>query len=394
MLKRFNWWLAVTWRPLVLWTVAFSFLVVALGIQLPTTTGQFSQLELNYIESANSLNEILQKPDFMPHKLLTLAAQKLSFEPGITLRLPSAIVASLSALVGLIFIRKYFSARMSVIAGILTLTSSWFLSLGRLALPDVSFLFWIIVFALWYWLKSTSKKRTALILLTLASGLAVYVPSFLPLIIIFWFWDRRVNPREKLHISTWHKALCVCLLLIMLSPMAYSFFYDPKNILSLVGMPTIVPLFSSIITSFKSQVAGIFVINESGPIYTVGRLPLLDVFTSVFFLLGLYAQRFNRQNTVFWTSTVSVYLIMLSLGGPLTSAVFLPAIYFLACQGLRFFLQQWFTVFPRNPIARAVGTGLLSVAVALVAFYHLNRYFIVWPNAPATRQTFNYSLLE
>lgn len=379
----------------MLWLAVIAILSTIFGLHSPGLKGKFSQLELNYLDSINTPAKVIRTPEFLPHKALTFGIQKIDYRPEITIRLPSAFIASISLLAGLIFIRKQFSARMSLIAGILLLSSSWLLSLGRLALPDISFILWIPLLATWHWLKSTNKQKIALLAFTLALGFAIYVPSFIFLIAAFWIWEKTRGKNDKLYINNFYKLLCLVVFLVMAAPLIYSIILNPRQVLSILGFPLTAPVISSLGSLFLSQLSELFLINNSGPVFTVGQLPLLDVFTTVFLILGIYVQKFQTKKTVaFMSSLVLFLLVLMSLGGPVTNAVLMPLIYYLAVCGIRFFLQQWFTVFPNNPIARSIGSSLVSLAVILVAFYHLGRYFVVWSNAPATRQVFNHSLLE
>jgi len=51
-------------------------------------------------------------------------------------------------------------------------------------------------------------------------------------------------------------------------------------------------------------------------------------------------------------------------------------------------LQQWFTVFPRNPFARSAGAILMTIVVLLAAYNGFSQYFIAWPNTPETKAVF------
>lgn len=74
----------------------------------------------------------------------------------------------------------------------------------------------------------------------------------------------------------------------------------------------------------------------------------------------------------------------MSLGGVVGDAILLPFIYLLASIGIGRMLGNWFIVFPRNPVARNIGLGLIIGMIALVGYYHITRYFVAWPNSPET----------
>jgi uncharacterized membrane protein YoaK (UPF0700 family) len=77
------------------------------------------------------------------------------------------------------------------------------------------------------------------------------------------------------------------------------------------------------------------------------------------------------------------------LGGSLSLALLLPIIYFVAANGIAAMLVSWFTVFPRNPVARSIGLILITAAVLITCVFHVKRYFVAWPNASETTQAFS-----
>ena len=75
--------------------------------------------------------------------------------------------------------------------------------------------------------------------------------------------------------------------------------------------------------------------------------------------------------------------------GPMNNQLYLflmvPFLYLLIAEGMTLVLREWREVFPRNPIARFIGTILVSIAVLTTGLYHMNRYYIAWHNFPETR---------
>jgi hypothetical protein len=114
------------------------------------------------------------------------------------------------------------------------------------------------------------------------------------------------------------------------------------------------------------------------------------------FVLGVYSMRFHiklvRVQLLVWSSVVLAVLI--ALGGPVTITVLMPAVYILIAGGVAFMLQQWLAIFPNNPIAKTTATTLMSVTVLLVSYYHINHYFIAWPQTPETKASFTQTLLK
>jgi hypothetical protein len=108
-------------------------------------------------------------------------------------------------------------------------------------------------------------------------------------------------------------------------------------------------------------------------------------------LLGLYAYRkkVRLERTIVY---IVAFLCSVGLAAINNNQLYLylclPFLYLLIGEGISFMLTEWRSVFPRNPIARFVGTVLMSIAVLAACGYHLNRYFLAWMQAPETRAVY------
>lgn len=107
-------------------------------------------------------------------------------------------------------------------------------------------------------------------------------------------------------------------------------------------------------------------------------------------IIGVYAYafRYKLDRTKLLAGIFIVGSLLVALGGGVTISFLMPFVYIVVAGGVALMLQQWSTVFPRNPVAKTLATTLMSIVVALVAFYHINHYFIAWPNAPETHSAF------
>ena len=115
------------------------------------------------------------------------------------------------------------------------------------------------------------------------------------------------------------------------------------------------------------------------------------VLTTILAVLGAYSYFYQRRlSRTGLLAVLAIFAcVMIALNGPLWLPLLMPIVYILTAMGIAVLLQKWFTVFPRNPLARTVGITILCLALATVSVYHLQRYFIVWPNTTATKITFD-----
>lgn len=381
------------WAP----TLGFIFASLALfGVYIYRITDLvpgFSVIEKVSIASASSAKIIMNDPLNAPHKVLQYILTRIDHTGFIAMRGVSIVIAI--GLVALFFyvIRRWFSFRVAVMATILFATSSWMLNITRLATPDIMVLSIIAAIAYGAWIPRTKKHRLAV---ALGFGMVVwllYVPGLVWFVIFGTIWQRkRVIELMKSEQAVF--VLIIVGLLALLGPLLFSLYNDPQLLKAYVGLSAD-PL---------NQLAGIpkrlllipvklvlynYPVN---PVYGIAKLPLLDIFTVVMALLGAFNffvndRLLDRTKIIFGGIMLSCGLY--ALNGTVGIQILIPFIYLLVAGGIAFMLQQWFKVFPINPFAKTLATGMLLIALIMVSFYHANRYYVAWPSIPATRAAFN-----
>jgi hypothetical protein len=165
----------------------------------------------------------------------------------------------------------------------------------------------------------------------------------------------------------------------------------PKELLLAAGLPDTVTNLKMLLDNFFNIPEWLFLSGPNDPVHWLGRLPLLDVFSTAMLVLGIYSIRYHLEfiRVQLLVGSSMLLTLLITLGGPVTITVLMPAIYILIAGGVAFLLQQWFTVFPRNPIAKTIATTMMSVSILLVSYYHISHYFIAWPQSPATKAAFS-----
>lgn len=324
---------------------------------------------------------------FGPIKVLQLALLKFFDDDALT-RLASVAI-SLSAAILLYFIlKKWFSTRITLLTMALFICSSSFLHLGRSTNTEVMYLFAfpaIMYSALLVLSKNSSLSFPLAVLLT---SLSLYVPGSWALILAGVILFRKQLLQRVKNLNFKSRVISGAILSAVLTPMIYSFYNGQKQILQILGINTSETLsFSSILANFIDIPGRLFLYGKEESYYWLTGTPLLDVFSISMIGLGIYAfyagQYPAREKIVYGSLTISVLLI--GVGGLATVTLLLPLLYIIIANGLAYMLQSWFTVFPRNPVARICGVFILSIVVSIACFYHLQRYFIAWPVAETTQ---------
>ena len=124
----------------------------------------------------------------------------------------------------------------------------------------------------------------------------------------------------------------------------------------------------------------------------LGRLPMLDIFSAAMFALGIYyfAVRIKTRRSIILFSSMVLLFILVPLSPlyQLSATILMSFVFLCVISGIVELLNQWFAYFPRNPWARNFGVAMIVVAIGFASFYHLERYFIAWPNTPETKSVY------
>ena len=132
--------------------------------------------------------------------------------------------------------------------------------------------------------------------------------------------------------------------------------------------------------------------SDGNPLLWVGHAPLLNTIEVVVGLLGaFYMYRRTSRRSTFLLGASAIGLVLVALGGSVTFACLVPILYLFIANGLDHLLGRWMAVFPRNPIARATGVGIICIVLFFSVLYQVRTYYIAWANAPATQAVFNHT---
>ena len=382
------------WKPVLTVVLGTCFAIFVLGFRLGSLTRGFSEQELLYLQGTTSLKTILANPMFLPFKLGEYILFKLHMNLPIEIR-------SISALIGLacvwgfyLLLKRWHTPRVAILGGLMFLCSSWFLAISRSATPTILYVFNVLsILFIGALVHQKKASKISLVLAAICAALLVYSPGMAWLLVlgVAWQFKSIINLLKQNPVWLW--VLSSVLFGLLLMPAVYATFKDFHFVLDIFSIPqTLLPLeMAKRIIIVPTQ---LFVRGPADS-YWLGRLPIMDMFTGAMFVVGFYAYylRFTLGRTQFivWLSVTLLVLIAI-LNIP--TVVVLPIVYLLVVGGITLLLQQWFTVFPINPLARNVGFGVMTVAVLFSCWFQLNRYFVAWRHSPETMRTYSHQLIR
>jgi len=360
--------------------------------KLGSLTGGLSPGEAASATAAVGWHGIYHQPLYLPLKLVRSAVFVLFPDHGQTLtRLPNIVFGGLAIISFAWLVQLWHGTRTAILAGLLFASGAWVLHASRLASFDVLYL-WAMPTLLLLHVLLNRHKQSALIWYgsLLIWGLMLYIPGLIWLL-IGEVWLQRATLREAWrHFERWWQHLLYMLAALIWLPLLMLDLSRAGQLRTWIGLP---PHFATPLHIAKEFVAvpiHLFVRGPQYPDIWLGRAPILDVFSLVACLAGIY---FYVTHLKAARSRLLAFMalaggVLVGLSGPVGLSLLVPLLYVGVATGIAYLLSEWMQTFPNNPLARGLGLGLISVAVSLSCIYNVRAYFVAWPHNQATRIVF------
>jgi hypothetical protein len=385
--KRIRNYLADMWQPVIIYGGILAGFASLLLVRISTLLPGFTGTEVQAYQASENLETILNHPLNAPFTLLTHGLTYLSDHTYLLARL-SAIAFGFATLIAFLWLlNHWYGRRTAVIGTVLFGASAWFLHTSRFGAPDVLLFLPFVLVACGVWLKK-SNSSLALLICFILGALLLYVPGmvwFVALAVI-WQW-RTIDRLFKRHL--WIVTLGGLLLIGALAPLGYAIYRMPEMWKTLVGLPAdgwpqVVEVLRNL---YEIPMAFFFRYQDASPETWLGNVPILDVFSMAMVLLGGYVflKHWHLHRVKVFALVLVVGTALISLGGSVTLSLLVPFVYMLVAVGAGYVLDQWYRVFPRNPIAHTLGLTLVGVAVLIACTYQLRHYFMAWPANSETK---------
>lgn len=381
-------------RPTLALLVAASLVSGLMVYKLATLLPGISTSELSTYTDSGSLAVIFENAINGPYKLLVYVLTSFS-DSVFALRLSGAIVGILSVGIFYLFVSRLMTPLVAVASTLMFATTSSLLHASRLASPEMMLLTLLIIIAAGFYLRFNNRNSLVWLLSAAVIGLSLYVPGMIIFVVLAVAFQFRRIKKSFEELKPLTIILISLILSIVLAPLIISLIRSPDNLRSLFGLPSDLPSVAEFGKNIYRSLASIFVISQPNPVTHIGRQPILDIFTTVLVLYGFVTLSKQSKLDRFWLiiGLFIVTILWVSLTQNLANLIVLvPFLYILAGIGLQRLINQWVGVFPRNPIAKIIGYGLVVVTVGLTINLHIQRYFIAWPNTEETKATFSLQL--
>jgi hypothetical protein len=393
-MKKLSIYLPALIQPVFFSGIAALALIVLLGFRLGTLTPGVSELESAYQSYTADRGQITDTMLYAPHAITQHVFQLTGEASKTLLRSVSVGFAFISVASLFLLLKMWHTLRIAILGTALYASSAWFLHNARVATPEILYTLLPVLFLAWTWLLSSKRRELMLLVAVVTAALLVYIPGLIWFIVIGTVWQAKRIYRALATVAPAYLSGSLLLGFALILPLIFVILQNPALIKTYLGMPEVLPPLLDYLKNVLNVPLQLFFVGPDMPSMWLGRLPLLDIFSSVFFIIGLYAYifrlRLDRTRLLFGGLTLSILLV--ALNGPVRLSILLPFVYIFIASGITYMLQQWFTVFPKNPFARNIGVSLLALAIAASMFFHISHYFIAWPNAPETKEAYSQRL--
>lgn len=365
--------------------------------RLGSLTGGLNKDEAAYVADTTagsfSIDWVLEHSLYLPYNLAVYGLNYFNQLSQTSLRALSAIIGMVAVVSFYLIIRNWFSNRLAILSGLLLLTSSWFLQISRLGLPSAMYLLLIPLVYLLLRMEEGTQRLSIVMMIVLIVSSLLYVPAMIWLILFGAIWQRKRLRTYLQEIPTTASVFIGLAGLIMVTPLIAGLVTTSGMWQTWLGYPGSFDLRETAV-KFVTLPWQLSVRQPVNHLYNLGNLPWLDAATAALLGLGIYRYAYARRldRVKLMAGGLVFGGLVYALWGPASSGLLIFFVYLLVAGGLALLLQQWFTVFPKNPLARATGLTLLIILVGITSFYHLHRYFIAWPQTPETRAVYQHDI--
>lgn len=390
ILGRLQSWVVNYWQSLAYMLSLVLFPLIVLTFRLTSLTKDtLFMREATELAGAANKQVIFNNPLQILFKLPEYLLKIVKFNHLWTVRFVPVICGLIIVLSLYYVVKQWYGAKTALATLVMTSTSSWLLGYSRLATPDIVYPTLIAVgLAYGAWLRKTKHSGLTMLMGVLLGLGFVYTSGLIWIAILAIFWQRKVIARR---IAEAPKLTMTILIVVGvgIAPLAWAIARQPALITNTAGFASD-PLQGFSESGIKSVdiIQQLAVEGQKNATYGLVNVAILDIFTYVMAILGLltlFSYRKLDRSKVLPALLVLIWFLA-SIGGPVPVVALLPIIYLLAAAGIGRMLSDWLSVFPRNPLARGIGLAVLATTVVFSSYYHLSKYFVAWPNSPATKQ--------
>lgn len=361
------------------------------GISEPEMTSAVTSMHLN---PNLSLDWIVNAP----HHLLQQLSINLLGLSRVSLVAPSLFFGILTIILFNMTIRRWFSRSISIISTIITSTTASFMILARGGTPDIMLAFWTVlfIFAGVSFLVNHERGFRWKILIVLAGVGLLYTPYGI-YTLLACLLGGLVHPhvRSRLkRVKPVRLAILIGLGLVSLIPLVIYALQQPSSLALLTGLDQL-PQSIDQLRTHLANIVGLYLDFTNSRVVDTFLTPVFNIASIALMLFGLFRliQKHHTARSyvmLTWLATTGLVLILISQSPHIA---LMPAMFLLAF-GIKALIEEWYTLFPRNPYARFAGLLPLGVLLVGISTSNLMHYFNLFRYMPTPAYSASLSAVK
>jgi hypothetical protein len=360
----------VSYLQIGLALLALLIFIFLLLFRLGSLTKHLSLGEVQTAHAAVGWHGIYHSPLYMPLKLIRSIDFYLFSSHGQTLtRLPNVLFGFITVGMFSALMYIWYGRRTAVLMTLLFSSSAWALHVSRLASFDVLYLFGIVGLLLGHALlaKKTVGLKTWYYNLFIW-GILLTIPGFIWLVIAEVVLQRDlIKPGLKENLKTLQQRLIGAVLFLIWLPLTLIDLTRSGQLKLWLGLPAHLASIAKLLKQFVAVFVHLFFRGPQYPQVWLGKAPLLDAFTLIMAIIGIYFY-ISHRNSSRSRSLATLFLIsviLVALNGAVSFSLVVPFMYVTAGMGVAYIFHSWFKTFPSNPLARGFALGLVTFKLYL-----------------------------
>ena len=366
---------------------------------VPALSSSEAALQQQVARSELSMRQVITtNQNFLHYTAALYLFQLLSLDSIFALRLIGVTIGLISITSFFYLVSRWHTLRVSIFATVLYASSAVTLHSARIIDESTVYLLIPAILALGWFAKHTDKSSLRYVALIALTTLILYIPGLALIALALAIWQRKDILKLIKGSRKYPLAILAGAVVVVAGLMAMSWVLRTESLLLWLGLsvseglPSITQYGHNLFITLRE----LFFLGPTDATRWVGTASLINPFVTVLFLMGLYSYYVQRRlDRVLVILLVLAGMLLLSgLGGSIDAFAIAPVIYLIAATGIALLLQQWFTVFPKNPIARMFGVACIVLAIGITLQYNLQRYFIAWPRTPEVHRAHQISPIE
>lgn len=379
------------WRLLLVGVFVALLAYVFLFRGLNTLTGSlYSQTEIQSQQQSASLTTIYHNPVNAPYKALVWLGLKLGHHSILVTRVAAASLAVGVAVLFYWVALHWYSKRVALMATVLFVSSSGFLHIGRYGTGLILQMATLALISCVFLYRRTKHEYIMAYLLLAVLAAILYIPGMVWFELIGLYIMRKRILQLFRKMGRVHTGLIWGLGIVLLAPLLWVSAHNTSILREIAGLPASIPSLKQLAENTLHLVSSVGYRGYWPTEFWLYGAPLLNIGEVILFITGfvLLLKKPILRGNYFLLGALVVSTVLILLGGSATIAMLTPLAYLTIAGGLFYLLDQWLSIFPRNPIARFTGIALIGVLGFFSVLYHIGAYYTAWPNAPETKAVY------